>query len=110
MMMFNSSLVQLLIIAIVVTRIATAQEGGQAECSVHKFDSSFIPGSSCEDIYNKNSQSYEMSGYYWITVGLRRVYCGMNYTGLSCEDIYSNNPSTRPVIIVLPTMSGCTVT
>ena len=62
---------------------------------MHEFDSTFIPGRSCEDIYNKNSQSRDMSGYYWITDGLRRVYCGMNYTGLSCEDIYSNNPTTR---------------
>ena len=94
MMMVNSSLVQLLLIAIVVTGIAVAQEGEQ-QCSVHKFDSSFIPGSSCEDIYSKNPQSRDMSGYYWITDGLRRVYCGMNYTGLSCEDIYSDNPETR---------------
>jgi len=36
-----------------------------------------------------------MSGYYWITDGLRRVYCGMNYTGSSCEDIYSNNIAVR---------------
>ena len=49
----------------------------------------------CEDIYNKNSQSRDISGYYWITDGLRRVYCDINYTGLSCEDIYSNNPTIR---------------
>ena len=36
-----------------------------------------------------------MSGYYWIIDGLRRVYCGMNYTGSSCEDIYSNNRGSR---------------
>ena len=93
-MKFKSSTVQLLIIAIVVTSIAMAQEGEQ-QCSVHRFDSSFIPGSSCEDIYNKNSQSHDRSGYYWITDGLRKVYCGMSYTGLSCEDIYSDNPETR---------------
>ena len=53
---------------------------------------SFLPGQSCESIYNNNAESHEWSGYYWITSD--RVYCGMNYTGLSCEDIYSHNPET----------------
>ena len=53
---------------------------------------SFLPGESCESIYNNNSESHEWSGYYWITSS--RVYCGMNYTGSSCEDIYNNNPET----------------
>ena len=48
---------------------------------------SFLPGESCESIYNNNAESHEWSGYYWITNG--RVYCGMNYTGSSCEDIYN---------------------
>ena len=52
---------------------------------------SFLPGESCESIYNNNAESHEWSGYYWIT---SRVYCGMNYTGSSCEDIYNNNPKT----------------
>ena len=52
------------------------------------------PGVSCEDIYNKNPESHNWSGYYWITDGPSRVYCGMNYTGSSCEDIYNNNPET----------------
>ena len=52
---------------------------------------SFLPGESCESIYNNNAESHEWSGYYWIT---SRVYCGMNYTGSSCEDIYKNNPET----------------
>ena len=52
---------------------------------------SFLPGESCESIYNNNAESHEWSGYYWIT---SRVYCGMNYTGSSCEDIYNNNPET----------------
>ena len=43
----------------------------------------------------RTPQSRDMSGYYWITDGLRNVYCGMNYTGLSCEDIYYNNPETN---------------
>ena len=53
---------------------------------------SFLPGESCESIYNNNVESHEWSGYYWITSS--RVYCGMNYTGSSCEDIYNNNPET----------------
>ena len=52
---------------------------------------SFLPGESCESIYNNNADSHEWSGYYWIT---SRVYCGMNYTGSSCEDVYNNNPET----------------
>ena len=53
---------------------------------------SFLPGESCESIYNNNAESNEWSGYYWIT---SRAYCGMNYTGSSCEDIYNNNPETQ---------------
>jgi len=36
----------------------------------------------------------ERSGYYWITDGPSKVYCGMIYTGSSCEDFYYNNPET----------------
>ena len=61
------------------------------QCTHYQFKSPFYP---CEDIYNKNPESREILGYYWITDGLRNVYCGMNYTGLSCEDIYNNNPET----------------
>ena len=64
------------------------------QCITYQFESPFFPGISCEDIYNKNTQSHNMSGYYWILDGPRNVYCGMNYTGLSCEDIYNNNPET----------------
>ena len=53
---------------------------------------SFLPGESCESIYNNNAESHEWSGYYWITSS--RVYCGMSYTGSSCEDIYNNNIET----------------
>ena len=63
------------------------------ECSQHQFDTPFTPGNSCEDIYNKNPQSRDKSGYYWILDGPSRVYCGMNYTGTSCEDIYNNYPT-----------------
>ena len=54
---------------------------------------SFLPGESCESIYNNNAESHEWSGYYWITSS--RVYCGMNYTRSSCEDIYNSNPETN---------------
>jgi len=50
--------------------------------------------SSCEDIYNKNPESHDRSGYYWILDGPKKVFCGMNYTGSSCENIYENNPET----------------
>ena len=57
------------------------------QCTRYQFASPFYPGSSCEDIYNKNPEAREVSGYYLITDGLRNVYCGMSYTGLSCGDI-----------------------
>ena len=62
------------------------------QCTEYHFKSPFFPGVSCEDIYNKNPESHYRSGYYWITDGPSRVYCGMNYAGSSCEDIYNNNP------------------
>ena len=64
------------------------------QCTEYQFESPFFPGVSCEDIYNKNPESHDKSGYYWILDGPSRVYCGMNYTGSSCEDIYNNNPET----------------
>ena len=64
------------------------------QCTEYQFKSPFFPGVSCEDIYNKNPESHDRSGYYWILDGPSRVYCGMNYTGSSCEDIYNNNPKT----------------
>ena len=55
---------------------------------------SFLPGKSCESIYNSNKGSHNSPGpgYYWIT---SRVYCGMNYTGSSCEEINKYNPETQ---------------
>ena len=64
------------------------------QCTEYQFKSPFFPGVSCEDIYNKNPDSHDRPGYYWILDGPSRVYCGMNYTGSSCEDIYNNNPET----------------
>ena len=53
---------------------------------------SFLPGISCESIYNSNKGSHNSPGYYWIT---SRVYCGMNYTELTCKDIYESFPETQ---------------
>ena len=75
------------------TSVIVAQDDQQ--CSEYQFDTPFFPGNSCEDIYNKNPQSRDKSGYYWILDGPSRVYCGMNYSGLSCEDVYINNVATR---------------
>jgi len=61
------------------------------QCTDFQFKSPFLPGESCEGIYNKNPESHTKSGYYWI---LSREYCGMTYTGSSCEDVYNNNPET----------------
>ena len=79
------------IVTVILTRelvIATDQ------CTEYQFKSPFFPGVSCEDIYNKNPESHDKPGYYWILDGPSDVYCGMNYTGSSCEDIYNNNPET----------------
>ena len=64
------------------------------QCTEYQFKSPFYPGVSSEDIYNKNPESHEWSGCYWITDGPSRVFCGMTYTGLSCEDIYNDNLET----------------
>ena len=64
------------------------------QCTEYQFKSPFFPGVSCEDIYNKNPESQERPGYYWILDGPSDVYCGMNFTGSSCEDIYNNNIET----------------
>ena len=78
------------VIFYIVTMILT-KELVTAQCTIYHFES---PGESCEDIYNKNPQSHDTSGYYWILEGPRIVYCGMSYTGSSCEDIYNSNPET----------------
>ena len=72
-----------------------AQLAVAQQCGEYQFDTPFFPGTSCEDIYNKNPQTRDMSGYYWILDGPSKVYCGMNYTGPTCEDIYLNNEATR---------------
>jgi len=66
------------------------------QCTEHRFKSPFsvYPGESCEEIYTNNPESRTMPGYYWITDGPTKVYCGMTYTGSSCGDMYNNNPET----------------
>ena len=77
------------------TLVATMQVATAQQCKEYQFNTPFVPGTSCEDIYNKNLQSRNASGYYWILDGPTRVYCGMNYTGVSCEDIYLSNEAIR---------------
>ena len=55
----------------------------------YQFKSPFFPGVSCEDIYNTNPESHNCSGYYWI---VKRIFCGMTYTGSSCDYIYNKYP------------------
>ena len=77
------------------TEIAAKDEGFIYNCAavevIKSTYQSFLPGESCESIYNNNAESHEWSGHYWIT---SRLYCEMSYTGSSCEDIYNNHPST----------------
>ena len=79
------------IITIILTDLAVTANN---QCIEYRFKTPFFPGVSCQDIYDKNPESHDKSGYYWILDGPSRVYCGMNYTGSSCEDIYNNNPET----------------
>ena len=74
------------------TEIAASDDDFTSTCAavevIKSTYQSFLPGESCESIYNNNAESHEWSGYYWITS--HKVYCGMNYTGSSCEDILDN--------------------
>ena len=91
----RSSLLKMSSIVVLISVLLTKKLVMATEqCSEYQFKLPFYPGESCEDIYNKNPESHEWSGYYWITNGPSRVYCGMTYTGSSCEDIYINNPET----------------
>ena len=77
-------------LVVCINRIVVADD----PCVSYEFESPFFPGRSCEDIYKKNPQARNASGYYWILDGPTNVYCGMNYTGQSCEHIYNNNRET----------------
>jgi len=78
------------IITVILTKEVVMAIDGQC-AGDYQFKSPFLPGESCEAIYNKNEETRNKSGYYWI---LNRDYCGMTYTGSSCKDIYNNNPET----------------
>ena len=87
---FNSAVIYYIVTMILTKELVIAAD----QCTEYQFKSPFFPGVSCEDIYNKNPESHDRPGYYWILDGPSRVYCGMNYTGSSCEDIYNSNPET----------------
>ena len=86
-----SVVIYCMVMVIIFKELVTASD----QCTKIQFATPFFPGESCKDIYNKNTQSHNSPGYYWILNGPSRVFCGMNYTGSSCEDIYSNNPEIR---------------
>ena len=89
------------------TRLVVAQDDQQ--CSEYRFDAPFFPGNSCEDIYNKNPQTRHISGYYWITDGPSRVYCGMNCL-VKTFTLTMSKLVISPVIIVSAIiMGGCIV-
>ena len=93
--LYCSLFVMMLVVYYIITMILTKEPVmATDQCSVYRFKSPFYPGQSCEDIYNKNPESHERSGYYWITDGPTSVYCGMTYTGSSCLNIYNGNPET----------------
>ena len=87
-------LIVVLTTTVVVLGIRKVEVVADDHCSSYKFKYPFYPGKSCEDIYNKNPEAHDISGYYWITDGLSNVYCGMSYTGLSCEHIFKYNRET----------------
>ncbi|XP_065893403.1 uncharacterized protein [Dysidea avara] len=78
------------IITVILTKEVVMATDGQC-ADDYQFKSPFLPGESCEAIYNKNTETRDKPGYYWI---LSREYCGMNYTESSCEDIYNKYPET----------------
>ena len=73
--------------------MCSAVEVGESRMKSTNYNyQSFLPGKSCESIYNSNKDSHISPGYYWTT---SRMYCGMNYTGSSCEDICNNFLQTQ---------------
>ena len=71
------------IVTVILTKDLVTATDQRTECHLKI---PVFPGVSCEDIYNKNPETRQSSGYYWIA---KRVFCGMTYTGLSCEYIYN---------------------
>ena len=88
--------VMMLVVYYIITVILTKElVMATDQCEEYEFQSPFYPGRSCKVIYNMNPESNDRSGYYWITDGPSKVFCGMTYTGSSCDDIYYNNPEIR---------------
>ncbi|XP_065893741.1 uncharacterized protein [Dysidea avara] len=55
------------------TMLAAATE----QCDPYQFDAPFYSGGSCRVIYDRNPQTHNRSGYYWLINPLRDVYCDM---------------------------------
>ena len=84
----------MLVVCYIITMILTKELVMATEqCEDYHFQSPFFPSESCEEIYNRNPETHDKPGYYWILHVDRphRVYHEMTYTGSSCEDIYNNN-------------------
>ena len=79
-------------------------------CVSYLFESPFYPGKSCEDIYNKNPQTHDKSGYYWITDGPSNVYCVTLACHVSISITIIMKLVTRMDIIPLIITSGHFVT
>ena len=47
------------VLVVCINRIVVADD----QCVSYEFESPFFPGISCEDIYNKNPQAHNASGY-----------------------------------------------
>ena len=61
--------------------ICSVLEVGESRMKYANYNyQSFLPGISCESIYNSNKGSHNSPGYYWTT---SRVYCGMNFAHIA---------------------------
>ena len=56
---------------------ATVLAAATEQCDPYQFDRPFYPGESCRMIYDRNLQTHNRSGYYWIINPPRHVYCDM---------------------------------
>ena len=66
LMMLVVAILMMLVVAILMMLVAGVCRVivvADDQCSSHKIKSPFYPGKSCEDIYNKNPQSHNKSGY-----------------------------------------------
>ena len=56
----------IIVLVVCINRVALVDD----QCIYYEFEAPFFTGISYEDIYNKNPQTHDKSGYYWITEGL----------------------------------------